>query len=219
MIIEHRDGKWKLGARICDSLSAFIYQGAIFHAQISCYKENNWHPMTPPDSAEGIWIWIEMYCFYIYIFAIARFIVQHTLFSGICFKKTKDKSDMNKVIHDFLTYEYTNLIWSSLNTVLCIMPLICLFVINRKLPDDLDLDNSKMSYAILLVVVCLANVFQFAFKPRLFYPVFKKKLFIKSESSDLLLHQDDDQLNQSVIESSLIKGEDDKDHHYVWMKQ
>ena len=126
---------------------------------------------------------------------------------------------MNKVIHDFLTYEYTNLIWSSLNTVLCIMPLICLFVINRKLPDDLDLENSKMSYAILLVVVCLANVFQFAFKPRLFYPVFKKKLFSKSESSDLLLHQDDDQLNQSVIESSLIKGEDDKDHHYVWMKQ
>ena len=75
MIIEHRDGKWKLGARFCDSLSAFIYQGAIFHAQVSCYKENNWHPMTPPDSAEGVWIWIEMYCFYIYIFAIARFIV------------------------------------------------------------------------------------------------------------------------------------------------
>lgn len=75
MIIEHRDGKWKLGSRFCDSVSAFIYQGAIFHAQVSCYKENNWHPMTPPDSAEGIWIWIEMYCFYIYLFAITRFIV------------------------------------------------------------------------------------------------------------------------------------------------
>ena len=31
--------------------------------------------------------------------------------------------------------------------------------------------------------------------------------------------QGDDSLNQSQIECSLIKGEDDHDSHYVWMKQ
>ena len=98
------------------------------------------------------------------------------MMNGVCFRKDKDKSDMNKAIHDFLTYEKTNLVWSSLNTVLCIMPMICLFVINPKLPDTLDLQDSEMSYTSLLVGVCLANIFQFVLKPRLFYPYIKEKL-------------------------------------------
>ena len=98
------------------------------------------------------------------------------MMNGVCFRKDKDKSDMNKAIHDFLTYEKTNLVWSSLNTVLCLMPVICLFVINPKLPDTLDLPDSEMSYTSLLIGVCLANFFQFILKPRLFYPYIKEKL-------------------------------------------
>ena len=74
---DHRDSRWKLLARSCDTLSAFFYQGVIFHVQIACYKEHDWIPLTPPRSAEIAWIWIEMYCFYIYIFATVRFIAFH----------------------------------------------------------------------------------------------------------------------------------------------
>ena len=98
---------------------------------------------------------------------------------------------MQKAIHDFLTYERTNLVWSSLNTVLCVMPLIGLLVINPKTSDDLDFSSktdpasatttTPMSYKGLLILVCIANIFQFAFKPRLFYPDFKKRLFDTEE--------------------------------------
>ena len=127
---EHRDSIWKLTARICETLAAFIYQGVIFYVQVACYEESDWNPLTPPDNAETAWIWIEIYCFYIYIFAVTRFIVFHQLLNGVCFKKESEYSDMNKSISDFITYEHTNIIWSSLNTVLCIMPIICIFVLN-----------------------------------------------------------------------------------------
>ena len=117
------------------------------------------------------------------------------MFNGVCFKKDKDKSDMNKAIHDFLSYEHTNLIWSSLNTVLCIMPLICLLVINPRLTDSLDLADSKISYTALLIGVCITNIFQFLLRPRLFYPDFKKKLFAEIELDHLKQFKDDDDLN------------------------
>ena len=179
---DHRDSIWKLTARICDTLSAFFYQGVIFYVQIACYKESDWNPLSPPNSAEIAWIWIEIYCFYIYIFGVARFIVFHQLLEGVCFKKKSDQSDMNKAINDFIKYEYMNIVWSSLNTVLCIMPIICIFILNPR-SGALDLTDSDMSYTVLLTVVCLANILQFALRPRLYYPIKKDKL--SSSSKDI----------------------------------
>ena len=39
MEIIHRDSVWKLLGRICDTISVFSYQGAIFYVQMSVYKE------------------------------------------------------------------------------------------------------------------------------------------------------------------------------------
>ena len=39
MEITHRDSVWKLFGRICDTISVFCYQGAIFFVQMSVYKE------------------------------------------------------------------------------------------------------------------------------------------------------------------------------------
>ena len=120
---------------------------------------------------------------------------------------------MNKMIHDFLTYEHTNIIWSSLNTVLCIMPLMCIFVFNPSTPSALDLTDSDMSYTCLLIGVCIANLFQFILKPRLFYPQIKEK--IAALSADFGATQaEDENMNHSRIESSLIRGQD-HDNHYL----
>ena len=49
---EHRDSIWKLFARSSETISAFMYQAVIFDAQITCYRESDWNPMTPLGSAE-----------------------------------------------------------------------------------------------------------------------------------------------------------------------
>ena len=38
---------------------------------------------------------------------------------------------MNKTIVDFIEYAQTNLIWFSLNMVLILMPVVCIFVLNK----------------------------------------------------------------------------------------
>ena len=38
MEIEHRDSVWKLFGRVCDTISVFCYQGAIFFVQMSVFK-------------------------------------------------------------------------------------------------------------------------------------------------------------------------------------
>lgn len=39
MEILHRDSVWKLFGRVCDTISVFCYQGAIFYVQMSVYNE------------------------------------------------------------------------------------------------------------------------------------------------------------------------------------
>lgn len=39
MRIRHRDSVWKLFGRVCDTISVFMYQGAIFYVQMTVYNE------------------------------------------------------------------------------------------------------------------------------------------------------------------------------------
>jgi hypothetical protein len=86
---------------------------------------------------------------------------------GVCFKKQLQQSDMNKTINDFIEYASINLTWFAFNTVLILMPVICILVLNKK-AENLDIQGAEMSYTSLLSIVCLANLLQFILRPRLY---------------------------------------------------
>lgn len=93
MEIIHRDSVWKLFGRVCDTISVFCYQGAIFFVQMSVYKEQfscvdgAECTLKAPQSVIMAWLYIEMYCFYIYMFATVLYIAYYQLVEGVCFKK------------------------------------------------------------------------------------------------------------------------------------
>ena len=122
------------------------------------------------------WLYIEMYCFYIYMFATVLYIAYYQLIEGVIFNKQEEQSDMNKTINDFIEYAHTNLIWFSFNTVLIVMPLVCILILNGK-AESLDIQGAQMSYTSLLSIVCLANLLQFALRPRLYKYEKKSQLY------------------------------------------
>ena len=83
---------------------------------------------------------------------------------------------MNKTINDFIEYASVNLTWFALNTVLILMPFICIFVLNNK-AQNLDIEGAEMSYTSLLSIVCLANLLQFILRPRLYYHEKRSQLY------------------------------------------
>ena len=182
MEIIHRDSVWKLFGRVCDTISVFCYQGAIFYVQMSVYKEQfscidgAQCELKAPQSVIMAWLYIEMYCFYIYMFATVLYIAYYQLIEGVCFKKQQQQSDMNKTINDFIEYAHTNLIWFSFNTVLIIMPVVCILILNKK-AESLDIKGAQMSYTSLLTIVCLANLLQFILRPRLYKYERKSQLY------------------------------------------
>ena len=101
------------------------------------------------------------------MFATVLYIAYYQLIEGVFFNKQEEQSDMNKTIKDFIEYAHTNLIWFSFNTVLILMPLICILILNGK-AESLDIEGAQMSYTSLLSIVCLANLLQFVLRPRLY---------------------------------------------------
>lgn len=133
----HRDGFWKLFGRTTDTISVFMYQGAIFIVQLNVYNNNSvcdadGCSLIPPNNVYLVWLYIEMYCFYMYMVSSVIFIMYHSFLEGVCAKKESTYSDMNKTIMDFLTYENSNLIWFAFNFVLVTMPLVCIFILNAR---------------------------------------------------------------------------------------
>jgi len=74
---------------------------------------------------------------------------------------------MNKTINDFMEYAHHNLTWFGFNTVLILMPVVCILILNKK-SENLDIKGAEMSYTSLLTIVCLANLLQFCLRPRLY---------------------------------------------------
>ena len=96
MEIEHRDSVWKLFGRVCDTISVFCYQGAIFYVQMSVFKEQfscdssgTNCSLDPPQSVIMAWLYIEMNCFYLYMFSAILYIAYFQLVEGVCFKKER----------------------------------------------------------------------------------------------------------------------------------
>ena len=173
MKTRHRDSIYKLYGRVCDTISVFCYQGAIFYVQMTVFNhqficnEKGDCKLSPPENAIMAWLYIEIFCFYLYMISACLYIAFHQLVEGVCMKKESDKSDMNKTITDFVDYAHSNLIWFAFNTVLVFMPVICIVSLNSK-AESLDFEGAEMSYTCLLSVVCVINLLQFIARPRLF---------------------------------------------------
>lgn len=93
---------------------------------------------------------------------------------------------MNKTINDFIEYAHTNLIWFAFNTVLILMPFICIFVLNKN-ATSLDIEGATMSYTSLLTIVCLANMLQFVLRPRIYIFEKKQRLYAIPEQSNKIM--------------------------------
>ena len=160
--LRHRDGVWKIGSRICDTLSVFFYSSVIFYVQMSVYNnqticDSDGCSLAPPDNSYMVWLYIEVYCFYIYMIAGVFFIIFHQLMGGVCVGRESEESDMRKTITDFIEYQRDNLIWFAFNLVMIFMPLICIFILNPR-AENLDIEGAEMSYISLLSVCCFANL-------------------------------------------------------------
>ena len=153
---------------------------------------------------------------------------------------------MNKTINDFIEYAHTNLIWFSFNTVLIIMPVVCILILNKK-AESLDIKGAQMSYTSLLTIVCLANLLQFILRPRLYKYERKSQLYTiepKENPEPAKVGAMGVGLSGSLggmlgnikaaaaaedkpvaakkdmgeEEKDLIREDDDEKHHYVWMQ-
>ena len=128
----HRDSVWKLAARLADTISVFMYQGAVFYVQLNVYNnqsvcDQNGCYLRAPTNSVMVWVYIEVFMFYLYMLSSVVFIAYHQFVEGICFKKDQAQSDMRKTFTDFLTYADANLIWFAFNFILVFMPLVCMF--------------------------------------------------------------------------------------------
>ena len=74
---------------------------------------------------------IETACFFLYMFSATVYILIRQLQSAWC--DSLQVSDRKKALMDFLSYSHYNLIWFSINFVLCTMPLVALFISNENL--------------------------------------------------------------------------------------
>lgn len=132
--------------------------------------------LAPPSDTYMAWLMIEIYCFYTYLVSAIFYICFHQLVEGICMYKESSKSDMRKTITDFISYTSSNLTWFAINWVLIAMPVICIVNLDQK-SIILDRSNADMSYKILLVCVCICNVFQFCLRPRIYTVERKQRLY------------------------------------------
>lgn len=75
-----------------DTFTVFCYQGAIFYVQLEVYNnmtvcdaESCW--LQSPTNVFSVWLYIEIYCFYLYMASTVFYIAYHQLVEGVCFRK------------------------------------------------------------------------------------------------------------------------------------
>ena len=85
MKTRHRDSIYKLYGRVCDTISVFCYQGAIFYVQMTVFNhqficnEKGDCKLSPPENAIMAWLYIEIFCFYLYMISACLYIAFHQL--------------------------------------------------------------------------------------------------------------------------------------------
>ena len=99
--------------------------------------------LSSPETATNGWVYIEIYCFYLYLVSAVFYIVYHQLVEGIIMRNEQEHlSDMEKTIKDFIVYAQSNLVWFAFNFVLVFMPVICIAILNP-IAENLDIDNKN----------------------------------------------------------------------------
>lgn len=110
--MQHRDSVWKLFARVCDTIAVFVYQGSVFYVQRWFYDtqlvwtkvgDTSYSTWVAPGNLYVLWLYIEIYTFYLYMLSAISYICYHQMREGVCCK-TQEQSDMNKAVVDFLAY-------------------------------------------------------------------------------------------------------------------
>lgn len=110
-----------------------------------------------------LWLLIETFCFYAYMTATAAYIAW-MMTRGICEKATP-KSDMAKALNDFIGYASINLTWFAFNWVLCLMPPICIYMING---PHLVFSDRTESYLPLMYTMWAMHCIAFLVKLRVY---------------------------------------------------
>jgi len=93
------------------------------------------------------WLVIETACFYLYMLAAVIYILIRQLQSAWC--DAVEVSDRKKALMDFLGYSHYNLVWFSLNFVLCTMPMIALWF------TDVELDMNFKDHTLVPITITL----------------------------------------------------------------
>ena len=168
MKIHHRDGGYKLFSRICATISVFVYQGAVFYAQMVLADEimdctGTGCIVKDIVGVKTLWLLIETFCFYAYMIATTAYIAWMML-RGVCEKATP-KSDMTKALNDFIGYASLNLTWFAFNFVLCFMPPVCIWMIQG---PGLEFPNKTESYLPLMYTLWAMHCIAFVCKLRIY---------------------------------------------------
>ena len=79
---------------------------------------------------ETIWITIETFCFYSYLYATVAYIAGMVIKSACM--PSKQVSDFKKAVLDTVKYANINLTWFSLNFVLVSMPPMCIYSLEKQ---------------------------------------------------------------------------------------
>jgi hypothetical protein len=160
--ITHRDGSCKLFARILSTISVFVYQGAVFYAQLTL--ANAFFDCSAGvciiNHIQGnseVWLIIETCCFYLYVLATVVYIAWRQ-FVGVCWERASVTGDMAKVLNDFIKYASINLTWFSFNFVLCVLPPVLIFGLHTA---DLVIDGATSSYAPIMYSLWCMHVMHF----------------------------------------------------------
>ena len=90
---------------------------------------------TPIWTSRLMWLLLETIVFYAYMFSTSAFILYRQC-AGTFFPR--EKSDIKKLIQDFITYAAINLSWFNINFLLCSMPLIVMLILNPLLEKHYD---------------------------------------------------------------------------------
>ena len=132
----HRDGSWRVLSRILYTIAVFLYQGTVFLAQKVLFEQLVLCPADGSQCSIGIirgtqmiWLVIETATFYLYMLATVVYIAGMAIVRT--FESAGTVSDRKKAVLDFISYAAINLTWFALNFVLCTMPPLCIYFLQR----------------------------------------------------------------------------------------
>lgn len=166
--IQHRDGTWKLFARILATLSVFGYQGTVFYAQLVLGHDlllqdaHGHYTLQPIVGNETMWLILEAACFYLYVIAAMVFIFTKQM-TGV-FESACTTEDMYKALTDYICYSSHNLTWFALNFVTCCMPALCIF----GLEGSKYLEGSTQTLLPIMYTLWAMHILHFVLQTRIY---------------------------------------------------